>query len=51
MFRKADLNEEGDIRAVFKMEGGNFNPFEVMGDVDFDQDGNLMLENDLLIDK
>lgn len=51
MFKKEDLNESGDIAAVFKMEGGNFNPFDVIGDVEFDEDGTLMLENDMLIDR
>jgi len=50
LFKKEDLNEEGDISAVFKIEGGNFNPFEIIGDVEFDEEGNILLENDMLID-
>jgi len=50
LFKKEDLNEEGDISAVFKMEGGNFNPFDVLGDLEYDEDGNLLLENDILVD-
>ena len=51
LFWKEDLNEEGDIAAVFKIEGGNFNPFEIIGDVEFDDEGNLLLENDILVDQ
>lgn len=50
LFKKEDLNSEGDIAAVFKIEGGNFNPFEIIGDVKFDEEGNLLLENDILLD-
>ena len=50
LFRKEDLNEEGDIAAVFKIEGGNFSPFDIIANVDFDEEGNLLLENDILVD-
>ena len=51
LFKKEDLNEEGDIAAVFKIEGGNFNPFDIIGDVEYDEEGNILLENDMLVDK
>lgn len=33
------------------MEGGNFNPQEIIGDVEIDEDGTMILENDILVDR
>lgn len=38
LFKRDDLTTDGDISAVFKIEGGNFSPFDVIGDVQFDED-------------
>ena len=35
MFNKADVDEKGEIPAPYCVERYNFNPHDVMGDLDF----------------
>ncbi len=44
LFKKEDLNKDGDIPALFKIEGGNFSPFDIIGNLKFDANGKPMLE-------
>ena len=48
LFKKSELSADGDIPAVFKIEGGNFTPFDIIGDVSFDEEGKAVLANGLL---
>ena len=43
LFKKEDLTPEGDIPAIFKIESNNFSIFDVLGDLEFDQAGKVIL--------
>ena len=54
MFRVEDMDEKGEVPAPFNFEKHNFNPHQIMGDFDFDVQGDPVIKKNskgLLFDK
>ena len=44
MFRKHELDAKGELPAPFSLEKNNFNPNNILGDVDKDPNGIVIAE-------